>query len=483
LHQFDAVGVKLMQRNKKGGFLARFFRQAGVLVALASALLGVIWSVGISPLHAPDEQAHLQAIIQVRKQHILPEIHYEFETNTGGAVVGNPGDQAARDYALSLGIGVGRPRLLIPYESMQPPLYYVAAGLVSQVAPPDPPVVLYLSRLVAVLFGAGAVYFCWAAVRVLAPQAAMWAVASAGAMALLPQFCFNSATAANDSALNFAATASFYVWFKGLRQPEYDSWMLRAGALLGLAVLAKLTAVALAPGLALVILFRAFQSAPSASLWRERLRRGLRMAVGAIGATLFVCGWWLLRNMLIYGEPSGSRDALRSYAEWNAKLVPDINLDLFLRLTLESLWGLFGGMSIRMPALLYDLSSYLALGLVALSGVALLSTVFKSAREGTARRAPTRILAYAWQAGLAMLAVAATLAAGYLRFNLTVGFQPQARYFFMLLLPLSMLFTGGLYALVPGRRLKALALSLPLLWLAFLNVVGLAVTWGRPWGT
>jgi 4-amino-4-deoxy-L-arabinose transferase-like glycosyltransferase len=439
--------------------------------------------VGISPLHAPDEQAHLQAIIQVRKQGILPEIHYEFETNSGGAVVGNPGDQSARDYALSLGIGVGRPRLLIPYESMQPPLFYVAAGVVTQVAPPDPPVVLYLSRLVAVLFGACAVYFCWAAVRVLAPQAPMWAVASAGAMALLPQFCFNSATAANDSALNFASAASFYVWFRGLRDPEYDPWMLRAGALLGLAVLAKLTAVALVPGLALVILFRALQAAPGASSWRERVLRGLRMSAGAMGATLLVCGWWLLRNMLIYGEPSGSRDALRSYAEWNAKLIPDVNLDLFLRLTWESLWGLFGGMSIRMPALLYDLSGYLAIALVTLSVAALIIIVLTSVREGTARPTHTRVPVYAWQAGVAMLAVAATLTAGYVRFNLTVGFQPQARYFFMLLLPLSMLFTGGLYFLVKGRRLKELALSIPLLWLAFLNVVGLASMWGRPWGT
>jgi 4-amino-4-deoxy-L-arabinose transferase-like glycosyltransferase len=462
--------------------LAKESLKPGIIIALASALLGVIWAVGISPLHAPDEQAHLQAIMQVRKQGILPEIHYEFETNTGGAVVGNPGDQAARDYALSLGVGVGRPRLLIPYESMQPPLFYVAAGVVTQVAPPDPPVVLYISRLVAVLFGAGAVYFCWAAVRVLAPQAPMWAVASAGAMALLPQFCFNSATAANDSALNFASAASFYVWFKGLRHPEYDPWMLRAGALLGLAVLAKLTAVALGPGIALVILFRAFQAAPSASPWGERLLRGLGMSAGAIGATLLVCGWWLLRNMLIYGEPSGSRDALRSYAEWNAKLIPDVNFDLFLRLTWESLWGLFGGMSIRMPALLYDLSGYLALALVTLGVVALLSIVLKSVGERTARRAPTRIPAYAWQAVVAMLAVAATLTAGYVRFNLTVGFQPQARYFFMLL-PLSMLFTGGIYALAKGRRLKALALSIPLLWLAFLNVVGLATMWGRPWGT
>lgn len=467
----------------------RFLGQQGIIVALASLLLGAIWAVAIAPLHAPDEPAHLQAIMEVRKAGRLPEIHYEFVTNAGGAVVGNPGDQASRDYALSLGIGVGRPRLLIPYESMQPPLYYMAAGLVAQAAPPDPAVVLYLGRLVAVLFGAGAVYFCWAAVRVLAPQAPMWAVAAAGTMALLPQYCFNSATAANDSAVNFAAAASFYVWFKGLRDPRYDPLMLRAGAFLGLAVLAKLTAVALVPGLALIIIFRAFQvDSTSASVWRERGLRLLRLGSGAAVATLIVCGWWLLRNILVYGEPTGSRDALRSYAEWNYKLVPDTNLDIFLRLTWESFWGLFGGMSIRLPALLYDLSGYLAVGSLALSLIALVLPIYRkrpitptASLSGTFRL--PAIPAYAWQAAAAMLAVALTLVAGYLRFNLTVGFQPQARYFFILLVPISILLTGGIYALVRNRVLRIIALGVPLLWLAFLNVAGLAVTWGKPWGT
>jgi hypothetical protein len=49
--------------------------------------------------------------------------------------------------------------LVIPYKSVQPPLYYVIAGLVAHVAPPEPKTVLYIGRLVSVLFGAGTVYF------------------------------------------------------------------------------------------------------------------------------------------------------------------------------------------------------------------------------------------------------------------------------------------------------------------------------------
>src|SRR5205814_817857 len=136
------------------------------------------------------------------------------------------------------------PYILSPYEGVQPPLFYLAAGLASQLVPPDPVAVLYASRLVAALFGAGTVYFCWAATRQLAPGAPHWAVAVAGVVLLLPQFCFNSASAANDSAANCASAAAFYFWFRGLRQPDYDRLMLRAGAAVGLAILAKLTALA-----------------------------------------------------------------------------------------------------------------------------------------------------------------------------------------------------------------------------------------------
>src|SRR5207249_2321881 len=160
-----------------------------------------LWVVGIRPLNAPDEPAHLQAVMQVRKQHILPEIYFDFSKSTEQEVVLTPGDPAVRDYAAQNGISY----TTTPYESRQPPLYYLGA-------------------------------------------------------------------------------AAFYVWFRGLRRPSYDPWLLRAGALLGLALLAKLTALALIPGLAVVLLARMFQTQG----WAARLRRGLRLGLGASAAALAV---------------------------------------------------------------------------------------------------------------------------------------------------------------------------------------------------
>ncbi|HUS14551.1 MAG TPA: glycosyltransferase family 39 protein, partial [Chloroflexia bacterium] len=291
------LAVKTAMLRMRGP-LGRLARHPGVSLALIAWWLGVLWVAAIAPLNSPDEPAHLLTVMQVRVAHILPEVHYDFSQDPAGQIVNTPVDQATIAYGLSLGHG-DNPIKLMPYESIQPPLYYLAAALASLALPPTPEAVLYASRLVAALFGAGAVYFCWAATRQLAPRAPRWAVGVAGVVALLPQFCFNSASASNDSALNCLAAAAFYVWFRGLRHPAYDPSMLRAGAVVGLAILAKSSALVLVPGLALVWLFRSWNGPHGPTVRAAALNRAARLAAGAAGATLAVCGWWFLRNLLI----------------------------------------------------------------------------------------------------------------------------------------------------------------------------------------
>ncbi len=443
------------------GRLRRWAGQPGSALAFSSFLLILLWAGVTKPLNAPDEPAHIQAVMQVRKQHILPEVHYN-PANTEAEVTGHPRDDETIAYSSSL--GRTDPWMLTPYEATQPPLYYLAAGGVALLVPPTPQVVLYLSRLVAAVFGAAAVYCCWAAARELAPRAPLWAAAAAGAVALLPQFCANSATASNDSAANFAAAAAFFVWFRGLRRPRADRWMIGAGAVLGLCILAKLTTVALAPALGLVWLFRVFQAAPTG---RARLGQGVRMAVGAAGGVVAVCGWWLVRNMLVYGEPSGTTDSLRVFRAAFSK-VDMANPTEFYLSTWESTWGRFGWMDISLPGDAYEQARRVTFVLLLLSGLAGLGIIVRAVVRR--RGVPT----FAWQAGLVMAVAVVGVIIGYFQFNTTVAFQAQGRYLFPVLLPAALLFTGGLYALLPGRWLKTLGLGLLLAWLGLLNMVGLA---------
>jgi hypothetical protein len=144
-----------MTSNSTQRTIAQFIRQPGLILAVINFCIGLVWIGVIQPLDAPDEPGHLQAIMQVRKQHILPEVHYA-RANPAG-VVGPAGDAETRAYIARLlaKLLVNEQYFLVPYESFQAPLYYLAAGLLAHLLPADPRIVLYVGRLVALLLGAG----------------------------------------------------------------------------------------------------------------------------------------------------------------------------------------------------------------------------------------------------------------------------------------------------------------------------------------
>jgi 4-amino-4-deoxy-L-arabinose transferase-like glycosyltransferase len=448
-----------------------FVRQPGFILAVINLCLGLVWMAVIRPLDAPDEPGHLQAIMQVRKQHILPEMHLQPAVNTAREVIWPPRDPETVAYIKKIRqeLPVNDHYLVIPYKSVQPPLYYVIAGLVAHVTPPEPKTVLYIGRLVSVLFGAATVYFCWLAIRELVPDAPVLAVAAAGVTALLPQFCFTNAHAANDSAVNLAATAGFYIWVRGLRHPEFDRRLLGAGAMLGLALLCKLTAVVLIPGLGLVILFRMFQARPSVLGLANWLKRGLGMISGATLGVVLVSGWWFVRNLLIYGEPSGTSAELRTVTANFIKAdftKPQTAGDL-ARYTLENLWGRFGWNDITLPYWMYHFCNTAALILVCLSVLAGIG-VFGL---WVTRKRPSDVVT--WQAASIFLAIGATLLAGFVQYNAKVAYQPQARYFFLLLVPGALLLTGGVHGLSAKRALRLAAVGVLFIAFGLLNALAL----------
>ncbi len=433
---------------------------AGVWPAVLTFLLSLLWICAVAPLRAPDEPAHLQTLMEVRSGRLLPEVHWRF-TPAGAQMVGAPGNVATRAYARNR--AVVTPDLLVPYETSQPPLYYWVAGTVARLFPPYPSVVLYVGRVVAALFGALTVFFCWAAVCQLAPGRPAWALGAAGFLAILPQFCFNSATAANDSAANCFAALAFYFAFRICRDPAYDPWCLRLGAAVALAILSKLTGVALLPHLGLVILFRAGPIAPS---WTQAVRRVGVQVVGAGAMLVLICGPWIVRNLLVYGEPSGTRDAFQFYIGKYPllDLANDISRNWFLTLTWESFWGLFGWMFVRVPDPFYLQAQFFA-------GAALLLSAIAFGRAAWSNRAAWARMA---QGVTLVLAPLLLLIGLYLQFSYQVAAQPQGRYLFVALVPIVLLLTGGLYDLAPGRWGKRLAMIAPLLWLGLLNGFGLA---------
>src|SRR5687768_16046530 len=114
-----------------GPFASWIGRRAPWIVAalVGFALLrGVAWAFLIPPLYAPDEPSHLLAVAQIRTYGTLPIAFLE-DPNTVNPR-STPRPQAFLDYLAAPHLP-GRPDVVytrfraLPYESTQPPLYYL----------------------------------------------------------------------------------------------------------------------------------------------------------------------------------------------------------------------------------------------------------------------------------------------------------------------------------------------------------------------
>ncbi|MEO8288303.1 MAG: DUF2142 domain-containing protein [Chloroflexota bacterium] len=448
----------------------------GLLVATFSLLLNIVWVFCIPPLNAPDETAHLMAVMEVRKFGRLPQVHYTFETNPKGEPVESYFDPGIVEYARKYGIPMGC--CMVPYESMQPPLYYVGVAFLSLPFPPDPQPLLYVGRLLSAVLGAATAYFIWAGVRQIAPETRGLALFSAGLIAILPQFTANSAALTNDTLVNLVGSASFYVWFRGLREPQFDPYLFKAGALIGLGFLAKLTALSLLLPFILVIFFRAKDSLARQPVGKQRLSllgRATLFGLGALLAFLLIAGWSILRNAFEYRDWTGSANALKwmSLNFSHANLLDAQLLANFLVATFNSTIGVFGWTDVFLPQAAYVLALLEVISLTCLT-VVYLRRYFSRSNSRPPNNYSRLIL---------LILVTATIAVviAYLQFNLSVNLQPQGRYLFLLLLPFSLLLSVGIYKLSTTTRHRRVLLVLPLLWLGLTNLIGLYTVLGK-WG-
>jgi hypothetical protein len=198
-------------------------------------------------------------------------------------------------------------------EAHQPPLYYLLmagwqrlVGVPARAPNPGPEefdfshgifqhhtaadhrFLLWL-RLPNVALGALTILFTFLAVRIVTPDP--WTpVMAASIIGFLPRFVFLSAFVTNDNLVNLLGAVLAFVTLRYLASPT--RWRMAAvGAIVGLLVLTKLSALPLA---AVLI--------PLAFTEREWLRRAQLVAI-ACGAALAVSAWYLVQNTYRYGSP------------------------------------------------------------------------------------------------------------------------------------------------------------------------------------
>lgn len=415
------------------------------LLLAAFVLMATVYSVVVPPFEAPDEIWHFAFIHHLatgqglpvsepqtqalwRQQGVQAPLYYLAAAALTGWI--DQSDFPALYWRANLHAAIGRPdatanrNYLVHYPQERWPW----RGAI---------LALHLSRFLSIGWAAVAVWAIYRTLSALVGPA--WALPATAFVAFIPQFVFISATANNDNALNALAALVLWrvtvLWQRPLSGGSIRPWQpfLTTGVVLGLALLAKLSALGLAAVVGVTLL---------AMAWRARSWRLLFEGTVALAApALLIAGWWYVRNWRLYGDPLA----------WN---VWEANILLRLRpadgrtvlAELESLewsfWGLFGWLNVAFPAWVYRGLRWLEIAIA----IGWVGAAIRLWRQRPRPALPAAaMLPVVW---LALLAVS------WLRF-MRVAPAAQGRYFFPALAALALLFLAALWALPSRWRLPA----------------------------
>lgn len=217
---------------------------------------------------------------------------------------------------------------------------------------------VHLIRLLSVFMGAGTVWLTHALAREVFPAWRWVPVLGAALVAFNPMFLFISGSVNNDNLVVLLCSLALYLTVRLERDRLTAPRPALFGLVIGLGVLAKVSALALlAPaGLALTV------ACVRRRDWRRFLWGGALILLVA-GA---VSGWWLLRNRQLYGDWLG----LETLVAISGPRFPQPSLPQLLgewQGFVWSYWGLFGGLNVAMPPWAY--SAYSALAIAAAVGL------------------------------------------------------------------------------------------------------------------
>jgi 4-amino-4-deoxy-L-arabinose transferase-like glycosyltransferase len=320
-------------------------------------------------------------------------------------------------YLADNGLSLPRPDPAQPWrqEGGQPPLYYIAAAVltggidtsdmdvVRRVNPhsdigvvrPDrnanmmvhraseafpwhgTVLAVHVARFFSVLLGLGTVLVTYLLARAVFPDWPLVALGAAALNAFLPMFLFISGSVNNDNMSNLLGnllTLLIVRLVQATEAPRLRDFLL-LGVVAGAGLLSKLNIGFLIPlvALALVVVSLRLRS------WRPLLVGGL--VSGAL--TIGIAGWWYLRNWQLYGDPTGLNAFLDTVGR---RLIPANTAQLWAERHsfTQAYWGFFGGVNVPLPDTVYLIFNVIG-GAALLSAVVYLLVLLARRQESLVR--------------------------------------------------------------------------------------------------
>ncbi|MFH1086812.1 MAG: phospholipid carrier-dependent glycosyltransferase [Chloroflexota bacterium] len=443
--------------------LAPSLRQhgAGLALALTFGALGLLYSVTTPLFETPDEPFHFRYVRWLVEQRALPPLvvaQGEWEQGefhqpplyyalgaflTAPIPVGGPEPIGERNPYATLGLPHAASNKNAVLHGRTEGMPYTGATLAVQVL-----------RWFGVLCSMGTVFLVFRIARAVAPGRPLAALGATALAALNPQFIFASAGASNDALLTLITTLTLYVCVRlSDGQDRSHATPLALGLLVGLAGLTKLSGLAIGLVVMGAYLLRWDRRRP----WWPELARPL-LIVAAVA--LAVCGWWYVRNGLLYGDPFG----MRSYHSIFGVYPQPLGLRQTLVFVVESLlsyWGVFGWMNVLASELFYTLVRLFSI-------LAVVGLILGGLRAWGERQSH----GLAWR-GLALLALWALIMLVLLfRWTQTIT-RTQGRLLFPAIAATSLLAVLGLLEWAPRR------LAVP--WLGVIAALLLTGALVAPW--
>jgi 4-amino-4-deoxy-L-arabinose transferase-like glycosyltransferase len=413
------------------------------LLLIAFFCTSLLWALVVEPGGAPDEWDHFDYIRSLVASHSLP-------------IYG----QTPR---------FDNPNVLNS-EAQQPPLYYLLATPFYLLGGQTPAGQMVAARLCSILLGTVAVALTYTLGRALAPKRRAFALALAALVGFNPMFMYMSAAVSNDALIN-AIYPALMLLLQALLQQRFISWkwLLGLGALLGAGLLAKFSIVGgvLASGIVLAVL-----------AWRQpdrRIRTLLIYGAWTAGGLLLVAGWYLARNWLLYGDPSGVLimasyhvNPMQPYATvgsfWQMLTTRRTGFVDFWPGLLHGFWGIFDFYIIWMAPRLYFFLDVLGIGGLIGTGIWASRAWARHSKRATQER-----LVLAAAAGLITLITLGLV----INYSYRIDYQPQGRYLLAALVPIGLAIVTGWEQLL--RLVKLQHLAAPLLIVVILGINLLAL--------
>lgn len=229
---------------------------------------------------------------------------------------------------------------------------------------------VHVVRLLSVLMGAATVWLTYKIALELFPDGEYLALGAAAINAFTPMFVFISGAVNNDNLTMTLCSLALLLMVKRVRESSESAsrqlgnfglsvgrW-LPLGIVLGLGALTKTSALALLPIAALAISVVAWRK----ESWAEFFAGAAATAI----PVLLIAGWWYLRNLHLYGDPTG----INAFIEVLGRRAAPADLAQLWGERwgfMLSYWGLFGGVNVPLDEWVYHVLN--ALAIIGVAGV------------------------------------------------------------------------------------------------------------------